>query len=117
MHRGVDDASDLGHQLRALLAILYTPHEDDEHVGPPCVDDGSVMMDGREVQVTLRDSDEGRLMARMTVLLRQYPTTQPTSVEPSHTCPKHGVAMKLNHGKNGSTWYSHKTADGWCTGK
>ena len=32
-------------------------------------------------------------------------------------CPKHGVPMKLNHGKDGSTWYSHKAADGWCKGK
>jgi len=25
--------------------------------------------------------------------------------------------MQLNHGKNGSTWYSHKTAEGWCKGR
>ena len=32
-------------------------------------------------------------------------------------CPTHGVPMKLNHGKDGRTWYSHKTVDGWCKGK
>jgi len=32
-------------------------------------------------------------------------------------CPIHGVPMKLNHGKDGRTWYSHKTAQGWCKGR
>jgi hypothetical protein len=41
--------------------------------------------------------------------------SQPTDDTPQ--CPKHGVVMKLNHGKDGSTWFSHKTADGWCKGK
>jgi hypothetical protein len=26
------------------------------------------------------------------------------------------VPMTLSHGKNGSTWYSHTTAAGWCKG-
>ena len=31
-------------------------------------------------------------------------------------CPVHGVPMKQNHGKDGRTWYSHKTDAGWCKG-
>ena len=32
-------------------------------------------------------------------------------------CAKHGAALHLNHGKDGRTWLSHKTPDGWCKGK
>jgi hypothetical protein len=31
-------------------------------------------------------------------------------------CAVHQVAMKLNHGKDGRTWLSHKTPEGWCKG-
>ena len=76
-----------------------------------------LVIDGREVQVTLRDTSEGQLMARMARLLKAYPTPAQQTQADQHLCPKHHVAMKLNHGKNGSTWYSHKTAEGWCKGK
>src|SRR6266849_250251 len=70
---------------------------------------------GREVQLTLRDSDEGRLLARLDAVLQRFPlVVQPTDDTPR--CPTHGVVMTLHHGKDGSTWYSHKTADGWCKG-
>ena len=71
---------------------------------------------GREVQVTLRDTDETRVLQRLEALLQRYPVAvEPPADTPQ--CPKHGVPMKLHHGKDGSTWYSHKTADGWCKGK
>src|SRR2546425_833527 len=71
---------------------------------------------GRQVQLTLRDSDEGRLLQRLEAVLQRFPlVVKPTDETPR--CPKHSVVMKLNHGKDGSTWYSHKTADGWCKGK
>ncbi len=77
---------------------------------------------GRQVQLTLRDADEGRLLARLESILQRFPlVVQPadaTPARPEGWCSKHGVAMKLNHGKDGSTWYSHKTADGhWCKGR
>ncbi len=76
---------------------------------------------GRQVQLTLRDTDEGRLLARLDAVLQRFPLlVQPTDTpaRPEGWCTKHGIAMKLNHGKDGSTWYSHKTADGhWCKGK
>jgi len=82
-----------------------------------------ITIEGRQVQVTLRDSDETRLLGRLAALLKQYPlpetpqTTQRHNASQPDWCAKHGVAMKLNHGKNGSTWYSHKTAEGWCKGR
>jgi hypothetical protein len=73
-------------------------------------------LSGRQVQLTLRDSDEGRLLARLEAVLQRFPAvTKPADTTPQ--CPKHGVPLKLNHGKDGRTWYSHKTADGWCKGR
>jgi hypothetical protein len=75
------------------------------------------MLHGHEVLVTLRGVDFASVKAQVEQasewLGTQAGATDPTAKQ----CPKHGVAMKLNHGKNGSTWYSHKTADGWCKGK
>jgi hypothetical protein len=31
-------------------------------------------------------------------------------------CARHGVQMTQNH-KDGRSWWSHKTATGWCKGK
>ena len=79
-----------------------------------------VTLAGSKVQVTLRDSDEQRMLARLEALLQRLPAEpepEGEQVPPEGWCRKHGVAMKLNHGKDGSTWYSHKTADGWCKGK
>jgi len=71
---------------------------------------------GRQVQLTLRDSDEDRLLQRLDAVLQRFPlVVKPTDETPR--CPKHGVVMKLNHGKDGSTWLSHRTADGWCKGR
>jgi hypothetical protein len=39
---------------------------------------------------------------------------QPT---PEGWCVRHAVPMKLNHGKDGRQWYSHRTDEGWCKGK
>jgi hypothetical protein len=70
---------------------------------------------GRQVQLTLRDSDEGRVLARLDAILQRFPVAaQPVDETPR--CPKHGVPLVLQHGKDGRTWYSHKTADGWCKG-
>jgi len=71
------------------------------------------------VQVTLRDSDEQRLLARLEKLLQRFPAEdEPASeqAQPEGWCRTHGVQMKLHNGEHGS-WWSHKTADGWCKGK
>jgi hypothetical protein len=74
---------------------------------------------GRQVQLTLRDSDEGRLLQRLEAVLQCFPlVVKPTDTQarPEGWCSKHGVAMKLNH-KDGRQWWSHKTAEGWCKGR
>jgi hypothetical protein len=79
-----------------------------------------VTLAGRKVQVTLRDSDEQRLLERLETLLQRFPAEaepEGEQAQPEGWCRKHGVQMKLNHGKDGSTWYSHKTTDGWCKGR
>jgi len=98
---------------------------------------------GREVQWTLRDTDEGRLAVRLEELLQRYPAPQAASQprqaaspEPAPLTPQqhnalaqhqavtgwckvHNVEMKLNQGKDGRTWYSHfdEAAGRWCKGK
>ena len=73
-----------------------------------------VELAGRQMQLTLRDSDEGRLLQRLEAVLQRFPVAAKSADDTTPQCPTHGVAMKLNPGKDGSTWYSHKTADGWC---
>jgi hypothetical protein len=76
-----------------------------------------VTLAGRKVQVTLRDSDETRLLARLEALLKRFPTEdEPEQALPEGWCSKHGVQMKERKGKYGP-FYSHMTANGWCHGK
>ena len=74
---------------------------------------------GREVQWTLRDHDEARLATRLEALLACYPVVQPP-VQASSTaegwCSKHGLQMTQTT-KDGRSWYSHKTDQGWCRGR
>ena len=87
-----------------------------------------IMIEGRQVQVTLRDTDESRLLQRLTTLLKQYPGQAPVSPPASQGppqgqgkdwCARPQVAMKWNAGKDGRKgWHSHRLADGtWCKGK
>ena len=79
-----------------------------------------VTIAGREVQWTLRDTDESRLATRLEALLARYPvptpTSPPASTQGKDWCQQHGIAMQENH-KDGRTWWSHKTTDGWCKGR
>ena len=76
-----------------------------------------VMLAGRQVQVTLRDSDEQRLLERLERLLQRFPLVEESRKEPSPGwCSTHGVQMKHKHSEKGSWWF-HKTAEGWCHGK
>ena len=74
---------------------------------------------GRQVQITLRDTDETKLLARLEALLQRFPVVEEPK-EPAQKegwCYKHNVQMKLNHGKRGS-WWSHKLPNGqWCNQK
>lgn len=87
----------------------------------PIIMSTMIMLEGRQVEVKLCDTDDARLLARLTALLQQFPV-EPASplgaplASASPVCAVHGIPMKLNHGKDGSTWHSHKTLDGWCKG-
>ena len=74
---------------------------------------------GHEVLVTLRGTDFASVKVQVEAAdawLQAQAPAQPTTPADGW-CSTHNVAMKLQHGKNGSgTWYSHKTAAGWCKG-
>jgi hypothetical protein len=72
---------------------------------------------GHEVLVTLRGVDFVSVKAQVEDASQWLKAQGGQVADATPRCPKHGVVMKLNHGKDGSTWYSHKTADGWCKGK
>jgi hypothetical protein len=75
-----------------------------------------VEIGGRKVQVTLRDSDETRLLSRLEALLQRFHSEQEAEPEPPEGwCSKHGVQMTLRNGDHGA-WWSHKTSQGWCKG-
>jgi hypothetical protein len=72
-----------------------------------------ILLEGRQVQVTLRDTDESRLLARLAALLRQYPPAQPPTQAAVQTpvCQWHGTMKESTKAKG--TWYcSAKMADG-----
>lgn len=82
-----------------------------------------ITLEGRQVQVTLRDTDETRLLGRLAALLKHYPLPETVQAPPQHTtpqpgwCARHGVPMVQNQ-KAGRFWYSHRLPNGtWCKGK
>ena len=80
-----------------------------------------VTISGRDCQITLRDTDEARLLARLQTLLEQFPVPEKTPSQPQERgkdwCSIHNVQMKETT-KEGRSWFSHRTADGqWCKGK
>jgi hypothetical protein len=80
-------------------------------------------IDGRECQLTLRDHDETRLLARLQAVLARYPVPTPSPAvqgQPQGTgkdfCAIHQVRMKETT-KDGRSWFSHRTDQGWCKGR
>jgi hypothetical protein len=71
--------------------------------------------DGRQIQLTLRDNDEGRLLQRLGAILERFPVAAKTTYD-TPQCPRHGAMKPSTKGKG---WYCpHKLADGsWCKGK
>jgi hypothetical protein len=92
------------------------------HTEAPASCNTYVSIAGRKVQVTLRDSDEQRLLTRLEALLDRFPVEEEPEPESSPTppenwCPIHQVWMKRYSNAKGS-WFSHKTPEGsWCNGK
>jgi hypothetical protein len=82
----------------------------------PCSINVDLELHGRQVRLTLRDSDEGRLLARLSALLERFPVSAPAAPQAQGWCHTHGVQMRQTT-KEGRSWWSHRTADGWCKGK
>jgi hypothetical protein len=90
-----------------------------QHTEAPASVNFHTTLAGRQVQITLRDTDETRLLARLETLLQRFPVVEEPkeSAQKEGWCYKHNVQMKLNHGKRGS-WWSHKLPNGqWCNKK
>jgi len=82
-------------------------------------------LDGHEVLVTLRGVDFASVKTQVEEasawLTAHAPAQPPTSQAPApeserRFCPRHGSEMQSNH-KEGRSWWSHRTPDGWCKGK
>jgi hypothetical protein len=135
---------------RKALALLHAPQEDDirktaptDHAtGPvashetPVVSESPtpplpeapasvnvhITIAGRQCQLTLRDTGETRLLARLQAVLEQFPlgpSTVPADAQRPQDgwCTLHQVAMHQTT-KHGKSWYSHKLSDGsWCKGR
>ena len=78
-----------------------------------------VTLAGRQIQLTLRDQDEQRLLQRLETLLQQFPAVEEKTQDnpPEGWCPIHHVQMK-RYTKHQKTWWSHRLNNGaWCRGK
>src|ERR1700704_2080722 len=53
-----------------------------------------IVLEGRQIQVTLRDTDETRLLARLATLLQQYPVAQPPTEPPTQST---GLTLPMLH--------------------
>jgi len=73
-----------------------------------------VTLAGRQVQVTLRDTDEERLLARLEALLQRFPVETPaqdSATPQTPVCAWHGAMQESTKAKG--TWYCPaKMADG-----
>jgi hypothetical protein len=75
---------------------------------------------GRQVQLTLRDTDEDRVLQRLQAVLEPYPVPVPvqgpTQPQGQDWCAIHQTRMKQTT-KEGRSWYSHKVDGHWCKGR
>jgi hypothetical protein len=82
---------------------------------------------GYRAQLTLRDMNEDRLLARLGAILQRFPappeppqkgTDKPAEPEtPENWCRRHDCEMPRWE-KDGRVWFSHKADDNsWCRGK
>jgi hypothetical protein len=91
-----------------------------------------IMLEGRQIQLTLRGTSEDEVLSRLEKVLQKYPVlpsgnakkAMKSSGETSDTgqaawCAVHNTPMRWNEGKNGRKgWHSHKDPEGqWCHGR
>ena len=85
---------------------------------------------GTDAQLTIRGQSEAEFLAHVQAvrsLLDQPgsrpeakapgPASEAVAAPPEGWCGIHGAQMKLQQGKDGSQWWSHKIGDSWCKGK
>ncbi len=102
----------------------------------PSTIDLTLDIHGHQVQLSLHDHDDSRLLARLEAILSKYPAPPapqqtPARVTPPQLpagdaqqaevkpwwCEMHRCVMSPKRGKNGDTWYSHqRDTGGWCRG-
>ena len=81
-----------------------------------------ITLEGRQVQLTLRDTDAIRLLQQLAAVVQQYPLPAQPATQGSKPgqdkgwCHKHNVPMKQTT-QDGHSWWSPRTADGWCKGR
>jgi hypothetical protein len=78
-------------------------------------------LDGQEALLTVRGQTAEAFKANLQAIrgLLDQPAPPPVPPAPSQDqswCAKHGIQMQRNT-KEGRSWWSHKTAEGWCKGK
>lgn len=77
--------------------------------------------DGQEVLVTLRGHDFASVRAQVEAasawLKAHAPAPPVVPQRQDGWCHVHQTALTINHGKDGRTWLSHRTAAGWCKGR
>lgn len=107
------EESVVAEQTRQLSALPEAPVSANFHI----------VLAGRQVQFTLRDTNESRLLQRLEALLARFPVPVPPPSEaqtPAKSdkswCALHQVQMKEQSNDRGR-WFSHRTDDGWCRGK
>ena len=115
-------AAGIDKRVREVLAALPAPAPEASSPGPLPEAPVSITIKGtaygQDVMVTLRGYDFASVQAQVeqaSAWLRSQAPAQASS-QGQGWCQTHGVPMQEQH-KNGRTWYSHKTADGWCKGR
>lgn len=115
------------HRLAAALARRVrelAPGAPEASSPPPALPEAPASVNvhlqihGRQAQLTLRDSDESRLLARLEAVLARFPLSPVQTPETqAGWCTIHNTQMRQTQ-KNGRSWWSHRTAEGhWCKGK
>ena len=105
-----------GNIHRKALEMIKEQEPVVTHNEAPCSVNVRLPLSGREIQLTLRDTSESRLLARLADVLAQFQQNTPRVDHESHICPVHKVDMPERQGKYGK-FRSHKVGNTWCTGK
>ena len=79
-------------------------------------------LDGTEAMLTIRGATATEFKANLQAVRGLLePLTAPSISRPvpeseQRYCPRHGAEMQHNQ-KEGRSWWSHQTSEGWCRGR